>query len=293
MSEHKHDSVYLQEDSPAVLLKEHVYIGYYSHDRRATCSQLWKYSLIDKSWDFHETPDGAAADYCLAVWSDKLVLITADLSKKWIRQGEKWESHNIRNIPSGRIVSATTYKTILFAITLITLSSESYLSIVFCDCDKELCWSEPTTGPKVDSYIKASIIVHEMTLYAMVYSHMNGQKSKFLSAPIYGDNVGQLSELSVAGNSFLSRSKLTIFGKRMIVVAFDSWNRLKVYTPFNDLKQNRLSLVEFDELGVEYQSISAIFGIEKSLLVIGKESASGHTTVVEFTSKGMKYKLMC
>ena len=272
-----------------------MYVGDYNYRRGATCGQLWKYSRLDRSWNILETPHGAVTDYCLAVWSDKLVLITANLLSNtvWIRQGEEWECQNIRNTPGGHIVSATGYKTLLFAITL---TSESYLSVVFCDCDKELCWSEPTTGPIVDSYcgarITCTINVHEMTLY--VIAHMNGQISKFVSAPIAPNgDVGKLSELSVAGNIFPSKSKLTIFGNRLIVVAVDFGNQLKLYTPFTDMKQNRLSFVELDELDHKYESIDAVFGLEKSLLVIGKESASGHTTVVKFTSKGIKYKLMC
>ena len=86
---------------PAVLLDDCIYVRDEYPSYGATEGQLWKYSLIDRSLDIISTPEGVVRCYGLAVWSKKLVLVGGQSNdgqtssyNVWVRQGTTVKLHH-------------------------------------------------------------------------------------------------------------------------------------------------------------------------------------------------------
>ena len=296
----EHFAQRLSEGSPSVLLKNDVYVGDYYRPNGATHGQLSKYSLIERSWDILATPEGAVRGYSLSVWSDKLVLLGAvsedhkSLDKVWVHQEKEWRPDVIPPVPADLIImSATSTKNFLFVMCKLKFAQhgtpQSITSHILYY--HKHSWSMRYVGPIAGPYCKANIIADGNNLYVSV----SDGGSSFYTAPItFNGNeceVGEFSVLSVMGKSYIPKeSKLTIFRKKLIVAAPDSQTIL--YTPFTDMK-GTLSLVDIDVLARQYESIFAVFGFERSLLVIGKERSDlpSGLTIVKFNSEGMNYNV--
>lgn len=302
-----HNLSFSQDNNPpAVVLDECVYVRDDYPSFRATNGQLWKYSMISKSLDIIPTPKGVVRHYGLAVWSEKLVLVggqSNDGQKSsfnvWVHQGSRWSYKIIPPVPvervqlnpNGSILSAAGHEALLFTMyTWYNSLNETHIALFRYDA-KMKCWGQPSKWLKFDGrlyLVKANLLVHSATLYAMIQQFPNTKSMIYYAHISSSAEEHKFDPLCVSCDKFISdRARFITLGDKVIVADHDG-RKIKLYTTFKDEKK-KLSLVEIDDLNIEYESIFSIVGFERSLLIIGRESESSKcvATVRKFDSNGM------
>ena len=293
---------------PGVVLDNCVYVP-------GSQGQVLKYPLNRRSWTFLKTPEEAVAEYALTEYSNNLVLVSGRSkeykwsNKIWIRNrsNDQWEDNLVPPVPwleptqapaqycHSEIVSAVGSCDLLIVLYKMISQDKPRAQPhdVICKCFIAIFrtseWKSPCQGPPLNRYDKARIINHGNILYAMIYNHTRYQATLF-QAQVSGYVIGEWTSLVVAGGAYISpHSSMTILESKLIVTGRSSHN-LVLLTPFPDVK-GKLSLVDIDELSVDFISVECIIGRpDRSLLVIGEAKKEGEavakSSVIRFSQKG-------
>lgn len=282
---------------PPVLLDNCIYVRY--RPSESSNGQLLSYSLVEKSWNILLTPKEAREGYVLATYFNQLVLMGRHskerqwTNKVWVYQDNSvWMLDDlISPLPAcvceGEIQSAIGHGGLLLVAYKTVLGDKAKATIVmFCNE-----WKSPREGPPLRIYDRVNIVVHESYIYAVIHSDINNRTLFFraqLSSAIC--DIGEWEQLSTKGSSFSSTPRFAVFGKKLIVTLVNSYrHNVVLYTPFTDI-DGTLSLVDIDDLNVEFESVDCIVGTSESLLVMGQakkiESSFHKSSVVKFNSKG-------